>query len=107
MNDNQRILFALMDDLPHDPFKARVVAWQRLELREMADSMVGADILSHGIKSCTVGDHAPGAENAEPLVEALASIAASACDCPSPPKNVPESNRFAPSRVATRRSATF
>lgn len=30
MNHNQKILFALMDDLPHDPFKARVVAWQRL-----------------------------------------------------------------------------
>ena len=84
-------------------------AWGRLdtELRKMAEGMTGADLLGFAIKALTTGEHAPGEDSREPLFEALAALAAAACDCPSPPKNVPESNRFAPSRVATRRSATF
>ena len=73
--------------------------------RKQAATMTGADALCMAVKELTTGEGAPAAENAEPLFEGLAALVAGACDCPSLPKKVPTSNRFAPPRIAPRRRA--
>ena len=73
--------------------------------RKQAATMTGADVLCAAVKELTTGEGAPAAADAEPLFEGLAALVAGACDCPSPPKKVPTSNRFAPPRIAPRRRA--
>ena len=73
--------------------------------RKQAATMTGADALCMAVKELTTGEGAPAAADAEPLFEGLAALVAGACDCPSPPKKVPTSNRFAPPRIARRRRA--